>query len=476
VIVTLPTKKTKIICTIGPASQEVAMLERLIRSGMNVARINFAHGDYATHTRAIANIRQAVATTGRRVAIMGDLPGPKMRIGELAPESVMLEQGQSFTLQTEPTVGDQFHASLDFDALTTVFQPGDRIYMNDGYIQLEVQRLEENAVHCTVVVGGELRSRKGVNFPGIDLGISAFTDQDRELLRFCAEQKLDAVSQSFVQGPADIVAVREAATALTYHPFIIAKLERAETIPNLEQILKVVDGIMVARGDLGVEIPIEEVAIVQKQMIRQANRYGKPVITATHMLESMISNRRPTRAEATDVANAILDGTDCVMLSGETAIGAFPEETVAVMARIAQVAEAQGTVNDLIEALIAAEGAHHDLSLEDRTALGVYHSARELEPAIIFTPTNTGATARRLARFKLPTWIVAFSIHEATCQQLQFWDGVCPEYVTALPPSWENFARHWCETHGVTGQLALLTEGTSQIRSGGTTRISILYL
>ncbi len=472
----LPIKKTKIIATIGPASQEIPILEQLIKNGMNVARINFAHGDYAAHTRVIANVRQAAANTGQRVAIMGDLPGPKMRIGELATESVMLERGQPFTLQTEPTIGDQYRVSLDFAALTTVFKPGDRIYMNDGYIQLEVQRVAGNAVHCTVVVGGELRSRKGVNFPGIDLGISAFTDNDYELLRFCAEQQLDAVSQSFVQGPDDILAVREAATALNYRPFLIAKLERAETVKNLEQILQVVDGIMVARGDLGVEIPIEEVAIVQKQMIRQANRYGKPVITATHMLESMIDNRRPTRAEATDVANAILDGTDCVMLSGETAIGSFPDEAVAVMARLAQVAEAQGTVNDTIEALIAAEGVHRDLSLEDRTALGVYHSARELEPAIILTPTDTGATPRRLARFKLPTWIVAFSVRESTCQQLQFSYGVHAEQVAETPPSWETHARHWCKTHDVSGQLALLTEGTSQIRSGGTTRISILYL
>jgi len=473
---TLPSKKTKIVCTIGPASQEVPVLEQLIRNGMNVARINFAHGDYAAHARAIANVRQAAANVGLRVAIMGDLPGPKMRIGELAVEPVFLERGQSFVLQTEPTLGDQFHASLDFEALTTAFKPGDRIFINDGNIQLEVQTVIGNAVQSTVLVGGELRSRKGVNFPGIDLGISAFTEQDREILAFCAEQRVDAVSQSFVQGPEDIQIVREAATALNYKPFLIAKLERVEAVKNLDAILQVVDGIMVARGDLGVEIPIEEVAIVQKQMIRQANRYGKPVITATHMLESMIHNRRPTRAEATDVANAILDGTDCVMLSGETAIGSFPEETVAVMARIAQVAEAQGTLNDTIEALITGEGSHRDLSLEDRTALGVYHSARELEPAIIFTPTTGGATPRRLARFKLPAWIVALSSRETACQQLQFSYGVYPVYVTKSPPSWENFARQWCADEGITGPLALFTEGTGKIRPGGSTRISILYL
>ncbi|MEZ4615062.1 MAG: pyruvate kinase [Caldilineaceae bacterium] len=214
----LPSKKTKIIATIGPATQEVSQLVELIHSGMNVARINFAHGDYATHAATIANVRSAASQTGRRVAIMGDLPGPKMRIGELAEEPVILERGQPFTLQTTPTMGDRFHASLDFDALTEAFSPGDRIFMNDGYLQLEVNRIEADAVHCTVVVGGELRSRKGVNFPGIDLGISAFTEHDRELLAFCAEQKLDAVSLSFVKGPMDIEAARQAATAPTTTP------------------------------------------------------------------------------------------------------------------------------------------------------------------------------------------------------------------------------------------------------------------
>lgn len=473
---TKPSKKTKLVCTIGPASQSPAMLEQLLQNGMNVARINFAHGDLAAHAETIANIRQAEATTGRRVAIMGDLPGPKMRIGALETEPIELVRDQSFVLQTDEIVGDSSRVSLDFQTLPQVVQPGDEIYLNDGYIQLSVNEVVGQEVRCTVVAGGELRSHKGVNFPGIDLGISAFTDEDREFLAFAAEQGLDSVSQSFVQDEQDIGAVRAAADALGYRPFIIAKLERGSALENLDAILQSADGIMVARGDLGVEIPIEEIAIRQKQMIRQANRYGKPVITATHMLESMIQHPRPTRAEATDVANAILDGTDCVMLSGETAIGDYPSETVAVMARIARYTEAQREADEAVERLMSEGSEHDELSLENRTALSVYHTARELDPVVIFTPTASGATARRLARFKLSTRIVAFSLHEATCQQLHFSYGVEPVHMPTGEPPWTDEVRAWCRGEGLDEGLVLLTQGTSQVRSGGTTHISILYL
>jgi pyruvate kinase len=472
----LPSKKTKIVCTIGPASQEQAMIERMIANGMNVARINFAHGDYATHARAIANVRAAAAVVGERVAIMGDLPGPKMRIGELATETVDLVDGQPIILQTEPIIGDSRRISLSFTELPGVVKPGDRIYLNDGYLQLQVNHVSGDEVHCTVVAGGELRARKGVNFPGIDLGISAFTEQDRELLAFAAEQQVDAVSQSFVQGPRDIETVRQAAAALNYHPFIIAKLELASAVHQLDAILQRADGIMVARGDLGVELPIEEVTIIQKQMIRQANRYGKPVITATHMLESMIEHRRPTRAETTDVANAILDGTDCLMLSGETAIGINPDEAVAVMTRIAIVTENQPSLANNMERLFATDEVKRTLEQADRTALSVYHSARDLSPVIIITPTESGSTARRLARFRLPQWIVAMSRHAATGQTLQFSYGVYPIHNASFGPDWEEVARQWCQEQGLSSGIALLTEGTSPATPGTATRVSILYL
>ena len=472
----LPIKKTKIVCTIGPSSQEIPILVRLIESGMNVARINFAHGDLATHEIAIANVRKAAALTGKRVAIMGDLPGPKMRIGELAEEPVEIVRGDPLIIQTIPMLGNAHRISAEFPELSRAVKVGDRIFLDDGRLQIEVDRIEGSEIHSTVIAGGELRSRKGMNFPGIDLGINAFTPEDEQLLAFAAAQGLDAVSQSFVEDADDIAAVRAAAAKLNYHPFLFAKIERAPALNNLDEILRSADGVMVARGDLGVEIPIEEIAVTQKLLIRRANFFGKPVITATHMLESMTHDRRPTRAEVTDVANAILDGTDCIMLSSETAIGAFPEDAVSVMTRIAQVTEPQQAAGVDVERTMS-ENIGDDLrSMEDRTALSVYHMERELGPAIIFTPSESGATVRRMARFKLPTWIVAFSRHMATCQALQFSYGVHALHVPDYEDAWDLYAREWCAAQGMVNQLALLTEGTRQVQPGGTTRISILYL
>lgn len=288
----LPLIKTKIVCTIGPASDNLEVLKGMIAAGMNVARVNFAHGDFEGHRQTIARVREAAAAARRPLAIMGDLPGPKMRIGRLKREPIQLQSGQTIVLQTEPILGDANRVSMSFERLPQAVTPGDKIYVNDGFVQLEVIDVLAKEVNCKVVVGGELRSNKGVNFPGINLGISAFTERDRECLAFAAEERLDAISQSFVQGPEDIAAVRQAASELEYRPFLIAKLERASAVQNLDAILQVVDGIMVARGDLGVEIPIEEIALVQKQMITRAKLYGVPVITATHMLESMIEDRK----------------------------------------------------------------------------------------------------------------------------------------------------------------------------------------
>src|SRR5512147_130487 len=336
----LPDHKTKIVATIGPASESPEMLERLIRAGLNVARLNFSHGDFTGHAERIARIRAAEKATGRRIAIMADLPGPKMRVGKIDPEPIELRPDAHFTLTCEDIVGNSQRASMSFEKLPKVVKPGDRLFLNDGLIQLIVESVAGPDVHCKVAVGGELRSKKGLNLPGIDLGIGAFTDHDCACLEFALKQGVDAVSQSFVETAADIEAVRAAAKALGRQPFIIAKIERSDALEHFDSILKAADGIMVARGDLGVEVPIEEMAILQKQLIAKASLAGKPVITATQMLESMVSSRLPTRAESTDVANAILDGTDCIMLSGESAMGKFPEEAVTMLAKIAAYTEA----------------------------------------------------------------------------------------------------------------------------------------
>jgi pyruvate kinase len=283
----LPNNKTKIVATIGPASEAPEMLERLIRAGLNVARLNFSHGNLTDHAERIRRIRSAASAAGRRVAIMADLPGPKMRIGKIEPEPIQLQSGESFVLTTEETVGNSQRVSVSFKDLPGVVKPGDRLFLNDGLVQLTVEHVSGSEVHCTVSVGGELRSKKGLNLPGIALGISAFTPQDRTCLEFALQHGVDAVSQSFVETGGDIEAVRAAAAAAGKRPFIVAKIERLDAIKHFDEILNATDGIMLARGDLGVEVPIEEMAILQKRLIARAHIDGKPVITATQMLESM---------------------------------------------------------------------------------------------------------------------------------------------------------------------------------------------
>jgi pyruvate kinase len=453
--------KTKIVATIGPASESAEMLERLIRAGMNIARLNFSHGDFTGHAERIARIRAAERATGKRVTIMADLPGPKMRVGTIEPEPIELRSGDTFTLTTEETVGDATRASVSFDRLPKVVKPGARLFLNDGLVQLVVESVSGSDVLCKVAVGGELRSRKGLNLPGIDLGIGAFTDHDRACLAFALEHGVDAVSQSFVETAADIEAVRAAAHASGRKPFVIAKIERSGALEHFDEILRAADGIMVARGDLGVEVPIEEIAITQKQLIARTILEGKPVITATQMLESMVASRLPTRAEATDVANAILDGTDCIMLSGESAVGKYPEEAVAMLARIAAATEARrppARLQDL-----------RALCLEQRpttvaTAISsIVEQALDTVPcAALFVPTHTGTTARMISRFKPSAWIAAISHDPAACRGLAFSYGVHPVHLAGEPTDWREFARSWLREQNVAGPIAMLVAGPSE--------------
>ncbi|MFN2159799.1 MAG: pyruvate kinase [Anaerolineales bacterium] len=471
----LPEKKTKIVCTIGPASQSKPTLEKMISRGMNVARLNFAHGDFENHREIIANVRAAAKASGKRVAVMGDLPGPKMRIGRLAKEPIQLIRGQEVVLQTQEIIGDSSRFSVSFANMPSVVKPGDRIFLNDGFIQLVVLDIKGEEIRCKVEVGDELRSFKGINLPGIELGIQAFTERDWECLQFAAEQGLDAISQSFIQESSDIETVRRAANELEYFPFIIAKIERARAVENLEDILNSTDGIMVARGDLGVEIPIEMIAVTQKHIIRRANIYGKPVITATQMLESMVNHTRPTRAEATDVANAILDGTDCLMLSGETATGSYPVETVNVMACIAKTTEKSVKSEDL-DRMIQAEKIRGEISNADLISLTINYSISKLEPSLVITPTLSGSTPRRVCRFRPPIWIVAVSPNESTCQALQFSYGVYPVLEPEKPESWEVYARKWRQNCEIEGDLVLLTQGSGAGGVGGTNKLEIIDL
>lgn len=456
----LPAHKTKIVATIGPASDSPEMLQRLIRAGLDVARLNFSHGEFAGHATRIERIRDAARAVGKRVVIMADLPGPKMRLGRIEPEPIQLLPGESFALTSEDIVGDEHRVSMSFARLPQVVKPGDRLFLNDGLVQLVVDRVSGSDVHCKVAVGGELRSRKGLNLPGIDLGISAFTDHDRSCLEFALKHGVDAVSQSFVETAADVQAVRAAAKAMGKDPFIIAKIERADALAHLDEIIRAADGIMVARGDLGVEVPIEEMAILQKQLIARASLAGKPVITATQMLESMINSRLPTRAESTDVANAILDGTDCIMLSGESAMGKFPEEAVAMLARIAAYTEAHRPPTRLGDLRNVA--VEHQSSTVPETIATVVENALETVPcAAVFVPTRTGTTVRMISRFNPPVWIVALSRDAAVCQGLMFSYGVFAVQQDVETEDWGTAARQWLCEHEVHGALAMLVAGPS---------------
>ncbi len=454
----LPANKTKIVCTIGPASDSIEKMESLLRAGMNIARLNFSHGDFQTHQRNIARLRQAAVNTGHRLAIMADLPGPKMRIGELREEPLELQIGDHLTLTAEEILGDRQRVSVSLQELPQIVKTEDKLFLNDGLISLKVIRITGREVHCEVRTGGELSSRKGLNLPGLDLGFSAFTEHDKACLEFALAQGVDAVSQSFISRAKDIQDLVAAADRCGRRPFVIAKIERREALQNLDEILDVADGLMVARGDLGVEIPISRMAVVQKQLMAKANRMGKPVITATQMLvESMTAHRRPTRAEATDVANAILDGADAVMLSAESAMGCYPVEAVEMLAQIAVDTEPCRELA-VKEQRMRREKENATLNL---IAHCVQQAVNNLDPIAVLVPTRSGASARNITRYRLPTWITAFSTEATICQALQLSYGVHPVHLEAEYPDWGPFCCQWLHDQGFSSGVVVLTQGPS---------------
>lgn len=481
----LPKRKTKIICTIGPVSQSPDVLERMVRSGMDVARLNLAHGDLDSHQAAIARVRAAAAGVGRRVALMADLPGPKLRVGTIEGGRFELTRGQDVRLVagqgTDPgassaTAADAVGESrmkddipvvpLPLPSLPAALRPGKEIFLNDGLIELRlVDDVHDDVVMARVVVGGELRSHDGASLPGIDLGISAFTERDRELLAFALDEGADAVAVSFVQGPDDVLSVRDAARSLGHSPLLVAKIERSKAVERIDDILEVSDGLMVARGDLGVEIPVERVAVVQKSLIGRANAAARPVITATQMLESMTHNRRPTRAEVSDVSNAVLDGTDCVMLSEETAMGMFPVEAVSVMAAVTSTTERY--LNTTHRPPADATSIRGVLAQE--TAV----TAERLDARYILVPTETGTTARAVAKLRPRSWVIALSGDEKICQQLQFSRGVYPVLVpkAGIHPDgavcgeidWHAVVRRWMAAQKLEPGLAVMIQGNNRL-------------
>jgi len=471
-----PNNKTKLVCTIGPASDSPEMIEKMIKAGMNVARLNFSHGDFTSHGEVIQKIRAASRKTGKRVAILADLPGPKMRIGDLAEDFVTLERDTRFTLTAEDIIGTVERVSMTMKDLPRVVKKGDTLFLNDGLIELRVEEARGEDIHCTVVVGGKLRPRKGLNIPGIDLGTSAFTARDRECMQFALENGVDAIGQSFVNTAQDVEDVRAAAAEMGFDPFIIAKIERASVWENIDEILEVTDGVMVARGDLGVEIPIEEIAVAQKNITARANFFGKPVITATQMLESMTGNRRPTRAEATDVANAILDGTDCVMLSEESAMGDYPLEAVQMLAKIAAATEPH-RLHRHFEFVLKPQATDYKPSTVDLIAVSIENIFASVDsPAGVLAPTSSGYMARSLTRFRLPVWIIAISTSLKTCRDLMFSYGVYPMLEESKPRDWIACARDCVKNHGFKGTCFIRAEGPSLDHPGINHKLEIIEL
>ncbi|WP_035991737.1 pyruvate kinase [Leptolyngbya sp. KIOST-1] len=465
-------RRTKIVATIGPATQDADVLRALIEAGATTLRLNFSHGSHDDHQRSIRLIRQISFELNQPVGILQDLQGPKIRLGRFEHGSIVLAKGDPFVLTSEIIVGNQERACVTYDKLAQEVPAGATILLDDGKVEMRVESvdLESLELHCRVVVGGTLSNNKGVNFPGVYLSVKALTEKDREDLLFGLNQGVDWVALSFVRNPQDVLEIKEIISAAGKNVPVIVKIEKHEAIEQMEAILSLSDGVMVARGDLGVELPAEEVPILQKRLIAMSNSLGIPVITATQMLDSMVSNPRPTRAEVSDIANAILDGTDAVMLSNETAVGKFPVEAVATMARVAVCTEQEGlTLGDR-----RTSGAR---SIPNAISQAVGRIASQLDAAAIMTLTKSGATARNVSKYRPETPILAVTPHVHVARQLQLVWGVRPLLVLDLPSSTQTFQAAMGvaqEKHLLNdGDLVVLTAGTLQGVSGSTDLIKV---
>ncbi|MCP3030555.1 pyruvate kinase [Halobacillus sp. A1] len=416
-------RKTKIVSTIGPASESVEMLTSLIESGMNVARLNFSHGDFEEHGARIKNIREAASSTGQTVAILLDTKGPEIRTGSLKDGEAYLEKGSTVNISMEEIEGDAERFSVTFPGLIDDVHPGSKILLDDGLVELQVEEIlkEQNEIKTTVLNNGLLKNKKGVNVPNVSVNLPGITEKDAKDIEFGIEQGVDFIAASFVRRASDVLEIKELLEKhKAGHIQIIPKIENQEGVDNIDEILEVSDGLMVARGDLGVEIPPEDVPLVQKALIRKCNKAGKPVITATQMLDSMQRNPRPTRAEASDVANAIFDGTDAIMLSGETAAGDYPKEAVQTMSNIATKTETGLNY----QAILSERSKHSDMTITDAISQSVTHTAINLKVNAVVTPTESGHTARMISKYRPQAPIVAITSSERVNRMLSLVWGV----------------------------------------------------
>jgi pyruvate kinase len=463
-------RRTKIVATIGPATGSASIIEQLIRAGMNVARFNLSHGTYREHARCIRMVRNAAKRLQVPVAILIDLPGPKHRIVNLRDDSVTLRKGSEVVLTTEPIEGDENRLPLNFATLPQLVKTSTKILVDDGAIQLRVLGTDENEVRCRVIVGGELTPNRGVVVPGISSYGPFITEESSGHLAFAIEQEPDYIALSFVSREEDIVKTRALLRKQGHEIPIIAKIERKQAVTNFDRILEASDEVMVARGDLGVDLPIQKIPLVQKDIIKKCNQAAKPVITATQMLESMITSARPTRAEVTDVANAIFDGSDAVMLSAETSTGKYPVEAVMMMTSIAR--EVEGEIS--YEDTLAERSAWLKPETDELISYNACHIASRLRAAAIVAFTQSGSTAQRVSKYRPRAPILALTISELVSRRLLLYWGVRGVKITEPSSLIELFATaaRYCKELGLAkaGDLIVITGGIP-IGTAGTTNL-----
>ena len=467
-------QKTKMVFTLGPASEKEEILVELIKAGMNAARLNFSHGSHEEHKKRIDLVKELRKKLNKHIAIILDTKGPEIRTGNFK-DKVELIEGNKFTIYCgEEVLGDETKCSITYDKLHEDVKPGDAILIDDGLVGLEVESIEDNKIHCIVKNNGVVSNHKGVNVPGVNTSLPSLTEKDKADLKFGCENELDIVAASFIRKAADVLAIRKVIEQNNGRDIqIFSKIENHEGVDNIDEIIQFSDGIMVARGDLGVEIPIEQVPIVQKMIIEKCNKAGKPVITATQMLDSMIRNPRPTRAEASDIANAIFDGTDAIMLSGESAGGKYPIEAARTMARIARTAEEKIDY----DSVLAKKREAHVLSVANAISIATCTTAAELNASAIITATQSGYTARMVSKYRPACPVIAVTPNESVARKLALNWGVFPiltEQYSSTDELIEKSVQISLESEYVNkGDLVVIAAGIPASYSGTTNMLKV---
>jgi len=451
--------RTKIVCTLGPASETRDVIRRMAMAGMSVARVNFAHGEHDAHARRVRLVRKVSSALGRRIAILGDLPGPKIRLGKFLVEPTMLHEGQMFQLTVKKVIGNPKVASVNAKDLPRYVKRGSTIFLADGTVKLRVVENDGEVLTCKVLDGGQIASGKGVNIPDLTADFPSVTKEDKAHIDFALRNDFDMLAVSFVRTVQDIEHIRELAHNKRRNLMVIAKVEKRQAISNLDSIIRVADGVMVARGDLGVEMGLERVPILQDEIIKRCNEKGIPVVTATQMLMSMIQSQTPTRAEVSDIADAIQDGTDAVMLSEETAIGRYPVESVRVMARVATIAEQALSYADIL----ASRRSSVEPKTDDAISLAACEIALKLGCVAIVAPTRSGSTARRVSRYRPPLPIVALTANEKVANQLGISWGIEPYMIDRMRNHIELFE----EAEKATIKMGFAKKGDRIVIVGG---------